>query len=157
MGRGAHEEPLPPAEAARARYQSDLLHQAAHRYSQPSVLLIGHGCANDAARDLSPITPPRDTPRTDARAELDEALAGEVIEIELESILEADSMSRTRHPVLSAPLPFFQTHSDRSIQFCLHHRLHHEVEQGVTGVAIHCTTHPLSLKGVVVVEQSKTA
>ena len=60
--------------------------------------------------------------------------------------------------MLSAPLPFFQAYSVRSIQFCsLHHRLHREVEQGVAGVAIHCTTHPLSLKGVVVVEQSKTA
>jgi hypothetical protein len=39
----------------------------------------------------------------------------------------------------------------------LHHLLHRGVEQGVAGVAIHCTTHPLSLKGVVVVEQSKTA
>ena len=60
--------------------------------------------------------------------------------------------------MLSAPYPFFQAYSVRSIQFCsLHHRLHHEVEQGVAGVAIHCTTHPLSLKGVVVVEQSKPA
>ena len=60
--------------------------------------------------------------------------------------------------MLSAPYPFFQAYSVRSIQFCsLHHRLHHEVEQGVAGVAIHCTAHPPFLKGVVVVEQSKTA
>ena len=44
-----------------------------------------------------------------------------------------------------------------AVLFFLHHLLHHGVEQGVAGVAIHCTTHPLSLKGVVVVEQSKTA
>jgi len=60
--------------------------------------------------------------------------------------------------MLSAPLPFFQAYSVRSIQFCsLNNRQHHEVEQGVAGVAIHCTTHPPFLKGVVVVEQSKTA
>ena len=36
-------------------------------------------------------------PRTDVGAELDEALSCEVIEIELQSVLQADSMSRTRH------------------------------------------------------------
>jgi hypothetical protein len=48
------------------------------------VVGVRHVCANDAPRDFS-LTGviPRDTPRTDVGAKLDEALAGEVIEIEL--------------------------------------------------------------------------
>jgi hypothetical protein len=48
--------------------------------------------------DLSSMSvTPRDIPRTDVRAELDEALAGEMIEIELQSILKANSGARARH------------------------------------------------------------
>jgi len=48
------------------------------------VVGVRHVCANDALRDFSLVKiTPRDTPRTDVGAELDEALAGEVIEIEL--------------------------------------------------------------------------
>jgi len=42
---------------------------------------------------------PRDTPRTDVAAELDGALAGGEIEIELEFILKANSVSRPRLPI----------------------------------------------------------
>jgi hypothetical protein len=49
-------------------------------------------------RDFSSMrVTPRDTPRADVSAELDEALSSEVIEIELQSILQANSISRTRH------------------------------------------------------------
>ena len=37
-----------------------------------------------------------DTPRTDVGAELDEALSSEVIEIELQSVLQASSVTRSR-------------------------------------------------------------
>jgi hypothetical protein len=81
---GAHEEELATAEMARSRHQSYLLHEAANRYAKPSVVGVRHVCANDTLCDFSPVRiTPRDTPRTDVGAELDEALTGEVIEIEL--------------------------------------------------------------------------
>lgn len=50
------------------------------------------------ARDFSSMrVTPGDTPRSDVGAELDEVLSSEVIEIELQSILEASSVSRTGH------------------------------------------------------------
>jgi hypothetical protein len=69
---------------ARARNQGHLLREAPNRQAEPRVVGVRHVCANDAPRDfsLTRVTP-RDTPRTDVAAELDEALAGEVIEIEL--------------------------------------------------------------------------
>ena len=69
---------------ARARDQGYLLHGAANRNAKPGVVGVRHVCANETPRDfsLTRVTP-RDTPRTDVGAELDEALAGEVIEIEL--------------------------------------------------------------------------
>jgi hypothetical protein len=44
---------------------------------------VSHVGGDYTARDFSLMSvPPRDTPRTNIRARLDEALAGEVIEIE---------------------------------------------------------------------------
>jgi hypothetical protein len=52
------------------------------------VVGVRHVCANDAPRDLSLIrATPRNTPRTDVSAELDEAPSRKVIEIELQAIL----------------------------------------------------------------------
>ena len=55
------------------------------------VIHVGGYCT---ARDLSSMTAtPRNTPRADVGTEPDEALAGEVIEIELEALLKAGSGS----------------------------------------------------------------
>jgi hypothetical protein len=76
--------PLMASEVTRPRHQSYLLHEAANRYSKPSIAWISHICANDAARDLSfRRAAPHDPAPTDVGAELDEALSSEVIEIEL--------------------------------------------------------------------------
>ncbi len=59
---------------------------------------IRHIGGDYTARDFSSMSvTPRDTPRTDVSAEPDESLLSESIEIELQSILQATSVSRTRH------------------------------------------------------------
>ena len=59
---------------------------------------VSHVGGDYTARDFASMrATPRDTPRTDVGAELDEALSSEVIEIELQSILKANSMSTARH------------------------------------------------------------
>jgi hypothetical protein len=59
---------------------------------------FSHVGGDHAARDFSSMrVTPRDTPRTDVSAEPDEAPSSEVIEIELQSVLKANSASKTRH------------------------------------------------------------
>ena len=41
------------------------------------------------------------TPRADVRAEFDETLSGEMIQVELLAVLKKDSMARTRHRCLT--------------------------------------------------------
>ena len=73
-----------PAVVARARHQSHLLCEPADRNSKPSMVWVSYIGGDCAAGDFSSMrVTPRDTARTDVGAELDEALAGEVIEIEL--------------------------------------------------------------------------
>jgi hypothetical protein len=91
-----------PAEVTRARDQRYLLHEAAKRYAKPTTAGVSHIGGNYTARDFSLVgTAPHDPARTDIAAEPDDAFAGEVIEIELESILKANSVSRTRHRFLT--------------------------------------------------------
>jgi hypothetical protein len=86
---------------ARARHQSYLLREPANRYSKPSMAWVSHVGGDYTARDFASMrVTPRNTPRTDVGAELDKALPSEVIEIELQSILKANSVSRTRHRCL---------------------------------------------------------
>jgi hypothetical protein len=74
------------------------LYIPADRYLKPGTAWVSHVGSDYTARDLALIrVTPGDTPRTNVGAEFDEALAGEAIEIELESILKASSGSRTRH------------------------------------------------------------
>ena len=69
------------------------------------MVCVRHIGSNYTARDFSLMrVAPRDAPRTAVGAGVDQALAGEVIEIELESILKAGSGSRTRHRYLIQPL-----------------------------------------------------
>jgi hypothetical protein len=90
---------------ARARYQSYLLCEPANRYSKPSMAWVSHVGGDYTAGDFSLMrVSPRDTPRTDIGTELDEALPSEVIEIELQSILKANSVSRARHLLYPAIL-----------------------------------------------------
>jgi hypothetical protein len=69
---------------ARARNHGYLLREAPNRYAKPRVVGVRHVCANDAPRDfsLTRITP-RDTPRTNIFAGLDEALSSKEVEVEL--------------------------------------------------------------------------
>jgi hypothetical protein len=83
---------------ARARHQSYLLREPVNRYSKPSMAWVSHVGGDYTARDFSSMrVPPGDTPRPDVGTELDETLSSELIEIELQSILKANSVSRARH------------------------------------------------------------
>jgi hypothetical protein len=74
------------------------LREPANRYSKPSMAWVSHVGGDYTAPDFSSMrATPRDTPRADISAELDEAPSSEVIEIELQSILKANSVSRARH------------------------------------------------------------
>ena len=86
-------------EVARARDQGYLLQETIDsHYSKPGMAWIGHVYADYAARNFSLMrVTPRDAPRTDVGVELDEALSSKVIEVKLQAVLKADSMSRTRH------------------------------------------------------------
>jgi hypothetical protein len=64
------------------------------------MVCVRHIGSNYTARDFSLRVAPRDAPRTGVGAGVDEALAGEVIEIEPQAILQAGSISRTRHRCL---------------------------------------------------------
>jgi hypothetical protein len=69
---------------ARPRNQGYLLREAPNRQAKPRVVGVRYACANDAPRDLSLIrAAPRNTPRTDVIAELDEALSGKLVQVEL--------------------------------------------------------------------------
>src|ERR1700730_6311661 len=82
----------------RARHQSYLLREPANRYSKPSMAWVSHVGGDYTARDFSSMgVTPRDTPRTDVGAETDHALSSEVIEVELQSILQASSHPCSRH------------------------------------------------------------
>jgi hypothetical protein len=71
---------------------------AANRYLEPSTAGVRHICADYTARDFSVMgIIPGYAPRTDIGPELDEALSCKLIEVELQSILQASSVSRTRH------------------------------------------------------------
>ena len=95
---GAHKKNLMASEVTRAIHQSYPLNESTHRYSKPSMARVRHVGGDCTARDFSSMrVTPRDTPRTDVGAELDESLPSEVIEIELQSILKANSVSRARH------------------------------------------------------------
>jgi hypothetical protein len=91
-----------PAKVTRARHQGYLLHEPADRYPKPSSAGVSHIRGDYTSRNFALMgVTPQDTPRTDAGAKFDEALAGEEIEIELESILKAGSGSRTGHRCLT--------------------------------------------------------
>jgi hypothetical protein len=69
---------------ARARDQGYLLCEPADRYSKPRTAWVSHVGGDYAARYFSSVRiTPRDAPRTDVGAKLDEALSSEVIKIEL--------------------------------------------------------------------------
>jgi hypothetical protein len=73
-----------PSEVTWARDQGHLLYDAADRYTKPGMAWVSHIGADYTARYCSVMrVTPRDAPRTDVGAELDEALSSEVIEIEL--------------------------------------------------------------------------
>jgi hypothetical protein len=76
-------KPLTSAVVARARYQSYLLRELADGYSKPRMPWVSHVGPDYTARDFSLMrVTPRDTPRTEVGAELDEAFSSEAIEIE---------------------------------------------------------------------------
>src|SRR5262249_49147390 len=79
--------------------QRDLLQEAVNgHYSKPTLVWISHVSGNDAASDLSLIrVAPGDTAGTNIGAELDEAPSRKRVEVKLQSILKASSVSRTRH------------------------------------------------------------
>jgi len=86
------------SEMAWARHQSYLLNESTHRYLKPSMAWVCHVGDDRTARDVSSMrVTPRDTSRTDVGAELDQTLSSEVIKIELESVLQASSVTRARH------------------------------------------------------------
>jgi hypothetical protein len=71
------------AVVARARDQSYQLLEPADRYSKPGTAWVGHVGGNYTARDSSLAgVAPRNTPRTNIGAKLDETLSSKVIEIE---------------------------------------------------------------------------
>jgi hypothetical protein len=62
------------------------------------MVWVSHVGIDYATRDLASMRiAPRNAPRPDVGAELDETPSSEVIEIELEAILQANSVSRARH------------------------------------------------------------
>jgi hypothetical protein len=70
--------------AARAGDQSYPLLKSANRNSKPAMAWGSHVGGDYTARDFASMRgTPRNTPRTDVGAEIDEALTGEVIEVEL--------------------------------------------------------------------------
>ena len=65
---------------------------------------VSHIGGDYTARDFSSMRgTPRDTSCPDVGAEFDEPLSSEVVEIELQSILKANSVSRTWHRYLTQP------------------------------------------------------
>jgi hypothetical protein len=59
---------------------------------------VSHVGGDSTARDFSSMgVTSRNTPRTDVGAEPDQTLSCEVIEVELQSVLKANSKSRARH------------------------------------------------------------
>jgi len=89
---------LMASKAARARHEGYLLCEPANRYSKPAVAWVSHVSGDYTARDFSSMrVTPRDAPSTDVGTELDEAPSSKVIEVELQAILQANSMSRARH------------------------------------------------------------
>ena len=75
------------AVVTRARDHGYPLYEAANRYAKPRTAWVCDVCANDAARDFSMMgVTPRNTPRTNVGAKLDEAPSRKVIQIELQAI-----------------------------------------------------------------------
>ena len=94
----AQEEPLTASKVARTRDQGYPLNESTHRDLKPSMARVSHVGADHTACDFSSMrVTPRDTSCVDIGTELGEALSGEVIEIELQSLLKANSVARARH------------------------------------------------------------
>src|ERR1700751_3679001 len=94
MRRWAKEKPLAATKMTRPRDQGYELDQAPNLDTQPSIGWGAHIGGNQPVGDLSPVgMRPSDLPKTDIRSELDEAIPRQPVQVELQSILQAHSLT----------------------------------------------------------------
>ena len=97
----AHKVPLLTAEMPGAREEDDTLIEAAELDTKPAFVFAAHVGANGAGGNFAPVRmrPPNST-KTDVCAASDESLSSESVQIQLQSILQANPFARSWHPRL---------------------------------------------------------
>src|SRR5262245_4332347 len=106
---GANEIPLPAAEMARVRHESNALIELSHLDADPSFVPATHVCCDDPRSDfLVEISVcPADTDRPRSGPGANELLSGKSIQIEAQSVLQTSTLTWARHsivPLLAAPV-----------------------------------------------------
>jgi hypothetical protein len=86
-----------------ARNEYDPLIEAAELDAKPALMRAAHVGANQAVGNFPPVRmrPPNST-GTDVCAASDESLSSEAVQIQLQSILEANTFTRSWHPKLQS-------------------------------------------------------
>jgi hypothetical protein len=80
------------------RSQFDPLVKASNLNLEPAFKRPCHVCADPAARDVSPIRmSPFDPPKANVRAEPNESVPREPVQVEFQSILETNPVTLSRH------------------------------------------------------------
>jgi hypothetical protein len=98
-GDGTREVPLPAAEMAGLRYKDDALIERPELNAKPPLVIALHVCTDETRRKrlACVAVSPSNLDRPGFRAGPDEASSGEPIDVELKSVFQTDTFTRSGH------------------------------------------------------------
>src|SRR6516164_8989017 len=115
-----HEEPLPTAEMTRTSHQNDALIKAAYPNAKAAPISATHVGSYGAGGDFAPVAArPSDTDRPRGRARSNKSVAGELVDVELETAFQPYPVARSRHhpPTISTASDSCTTHETPACSF----------------------------------------